>query len=148
MRNTRNKLAAFFKTSGTSLGTVFYPTHFVFATLPSYDSAQQTVQSLRDAGFPGSEMLAANSSEVLEFFEEFRENEGAWGDFMRALSRTILGTQTKFGDVDMERAQEGASFVAIHCLIQADATRIAQIARPFSPLSMQWYRELIVENLV
>jgi hypothetical protein len=147
-RNTMNKISAFFKSSGTSLGAVFYPTHFVCATFPSYDSAQQTVQSLRAAGFPEDEMLAVDSSELLDFFRESHLQEGAWGDFMGALSRRILQTEMSFCDANIEWAKEGASFIAVHSLTQDEATQIAQVARTFSPLSMQWYRSFIVERLV
>ena len=75
VRNTMNKLSAFFKASGTSLGRVFYPTHFVCAAFPSYDSAQRTVQSLHEVGFPENEMLAVDSLEALEFFKGFRQTE-------------------------------------------------------------------------
>jgi hypothetical protein len=67
---------------------------------------------------------------------------------MRALSRAIFDTEAKFCDANIERAHQGAGFVAIRSLTQDQATRIAQIARPFSPVSMQWYRALVVESLV
>ncbi len=142
-----NRLAAFFKDSGTSLGNVFYPTHFVCATFRSYDTAQQAVRSLRYAGFPEKEMLAVSSSEMLTFFKELHQKEGAWSDFKEALFRVILDTEAKFCNRNIELAQEGASFIAVHSLTQDDATHIALIARTFSPLSMQWYRTLVVEKL-
>lgn len=142
------QLSTFFKDSGTSLGSVFYPKHFIFATFPSYESAQEASQSLRDAGFPENEISTTTASEVLEFFKDYRENQGAWGDMMRQLSRIVIGSEAKFADADIEGAKAGAGFVAIHCSTPEESIRIRQIVSPSSPLSIQWYRSVTVESLV
>jgi len=142
------KLSTFFKDSGTSLGSVFYPKHFIFATFPSYELAQEASQSLRDARFPEDEISTATGFEVLEFFKAYREHQGAWGDMMRHLSRIIIGSEAKFADADIEGAEAGAGFVAVHCSSPEESMRIRQIVGPYSPLSIQWYRSVTVESLV
>jgi len=142
------KLSTFFEHSGTALGSVFYPKHFIFATFPTYELAQKASQSLRDAGFPDNEILTATGSEVLAFFKGYRENEDAWGDMMRTLSRYVFGSEAKFADADIEWAKAGAGFIVVHCSTQAESLRIGQIVSPFSPASIQWYRSLVMESLV
>ena len=142
------QLSTFFKDSGTALGSVFYPKHFVFMTFPTYESAQKAFQRLRGAGFPEAEMSRASGPEMLEVFKDYREKEGAWGDIMRTLSREIFGSEVKFADADIDRAKAGAGFVAIRCSTQEESMRIRQIVRPLSPVSIQWYRSLVVESLV
>jgi len=141
------QLSTFFEDSGTALGSVFYPKHFIFATFPTYELAQKASQSLRDAGFPDNEILTATGSEVLAFFKGYRENEDAWGDMMRTLSRYVFGSEAKFADADIEWAK-AAGFVIVHCSTQAESLRIGQIVSPFSPASIQWYRSLVMESLV
>jgi hypothetical protein len=141
------QLSTFFKGSGTGLGSVFYPSHFVVATFPTYESAKKASQSLREAGFLQNEMSTATASEILEFFKEYRKDEGAWGDVMRTLSRYIFGSEAKFADADIERAKAGSGFVAVRCSTQGESMRIGQIVKPFSPLSIQWYRSLVVETV-
>jgi hypothetical protein len=140
------QLSAFFKDSHTDLGSVFNPKNFVFAAFPSYQLAQQAYGSLRDAGFSENEMLAATDTEVLDFFDEYRKNEGAWGTAMRGLSH-LIDTEAKYIDTDIELAKAGAGFVVAHCSAEEKSARIGQTVRPFSPISMQWYRPIGVEEL-
>jgi hypothetical protein len=140
------QLSAFFKDSRTALGSAFYPKNFVFAAFPTYELAQEAYRSLRDAGFPENEMLAATDIEVLEFFEEYRKTEGAWGTAMRGLSH-LIDTEVKYIDSDIELAKAGAGFVVVHCSAEEESTRIGQTVRSFSPISMQWYRPIGVEEL-
>jgi ketosteroid isomerase-like protein len=142
-----SQLKEFFHATHTNLGTVFYPTHFVFAAFPSLDLAQQASRALMQNGFPEEEMQVASSAETEEFFQEFRSERGVWGKFMRGLSREILSTQAKFCDLDMARAREGASFVAVRCVTEEEAHRITEAVAGFSPIGMQWYRSIVIENL-
>ena len=92
-----SNLKEFFKATRTNLGTVFYPTHFVFAAFSSLELAQQASRALAASGFPDNEMQVASSSETEAFFNEFRSEGGPWGTFMRGLSREILSTQAPTG---------------------------------------------------
>ena len=140
------QLSAFFKDSRAALGSAFYPKNFVFAAFPSYEFAEDAYRSLRDAGFPENEMLAATGPEILEFFDEYRKNEGALGAAMRGLSH-LIDTEAKYIDTDIELAKTGAGFVVIHCSAEEESARIGQTVRSFSPISMQWYRPIGVEEL-
>ena len=142
-----SKLKTFFHATHTNLGIVFYPTHFIFAAFPSQELAEQAGRALGEKGFPPNEMQVASGPEVEEFFNEFRSERGAWGKFMRGLSREILSTQAKFCDLDMARAKDGASFVAIRCVSEEDSHRISETVGGFSPVGMQWYRSIVIENL-
>ena len=143
-----SKLKQFFEATHTNLGIVFYPTHFIFAAFPSLTLAEEAGHALSEKGFPANEMEVASGPEVEEFFNEFRSERGAWGKFMRGLSREILSTQAKFCDLDMARAKDGASFVAVRCDTEDDSHRISHVVENFNPIGMQWYRSIVIENLV
>ncbi|GAC1435940.1 MAG: hypothetical protein NVS1B11_24560 [Terriglobales bacterium] len=138
------KLGEFFQATHTNLHTVFYPTHFVFASFRSGELAEQAQRALVANGFLPTDMHVARSEEVKAFFDEFRSEKGAFGKFMRGLASD---TEAKYCDLNMERAQAGAGFVAVRCLSEEQSHRIQQSVREFSPLGVQWYRSIVIVTL-
>ncbi len=140
------KLTRFFEATHTSVGSTFYPTDFVFIAFPSFAAAQAAQRSLLNAGFPEAGMIAVNSREALEFFNEQRQTDGVWGEWVRKLSR-FIDTETKFADENIERAKDGSGFIAVHCGSQEESNNIATAVRPYSPESMERYMTSGVQSL-
>jgi hypothetical protein len=140
------KLSGFFDSAHTFVGSTFYPKDFVFAAFPSFAAATAAQRGLLTAGFPEHGMIAVDGREALEFFHEQRETEGVWGEWVRKLSR-FMDTEAKFADENIERAKEGAGFVAIHSSSDAESNRIAEVVRPFAPESMERYMTSGVQSL-
>jgi hypothetical protein len=139
-------LTSFFKGSDSTLG-VFYPTDYIIAVLPTFASAQAASHALRQSGLGEDEVLAIPSSEVLKYFEEFRAHSGVWAGVMSMLSRAF-GTEQVFADDDVQSAQAGRGFVAIHSPGEAQARRIRELVKPFEPKAMHWYHTGGVECLI
>ena len=139
-------LSTFFRESDKSLG-VFYPRHYIIATFPTYTSAKQAYQALRNAGYSDDDTLLATGEEVLEYFHHFRDDAGLWGIVMRYLSR-LLASEVAFADKDIEQAKEGSGFLAIYSKTDQDAATILGTVKPFTPNSMEWYLAGGVRSLV
>jgi hypothetical protein len=139
-------LSSFFKGADSHLG-VFYPTHYIIASFRSFTVTEEAVRALRRAGLGEDDVLAIPGAGVLRFFEEFRANSGLWAGVMTMLSRSF-GTEQVFVDSDIERAHAGAGFLAIHCPIHADKTRVQALLHPFAPMAMHLYEPGGVECLV
>jgi hypothetical protein len=141
-----SELATLFKEPETWLG-VFYPKHYVIATLPSFDAAKSANQALRRGGFDETETRAVAGTDLLEYFDELHVQNGFLGDLMAEFSR-LIGTEAAFADKDVSQAHHGAGFVAVHCSTEAEAQRILDIIRPFNPVAMQWYRAGAIRSLI
>jgi hypothetical protein len=138
-------IANFFKESPASLG-VFYPTHYIIAAFPKFESSERAAQALRCEGFSSDEVLAIPGSEVLEFFREFRAHSGLAAGVMAMLSR-VFGTEQIFADDDVQMARDGAGFVAVFSPTEADEKRIASTIKPYQPIAIHWYRTGGVETI-
>ena len=139
-------LTDFFKESDSNLG-VFYPKHYIIATFPAFGKAQEAAQALRKAGFSDDEVLAIPGSEILVFFEEFREHAGLWAGVMTMLSRAF-GTEQIFVDDDVHQARRGAGFLAIYSPQEAETARVRAILEPFEPRAMHWYQTGCIQSLI
>ncbi len=130
-------LSTFFKESESSLG-VFHPKDYVIATFPAYSAANSAYQALRQAGIAEDEVMLCTGKEMLEYFKNFREDAGLWGDLMRPLSR-FLGAEANNADLNIAQAQEGSGFLAIHCPTEEEALRDMALMKPYNPSSADWY---------
>ena len=139
-------LTSFFKEPDSKLG-VFYPQNYIISTFPTFEITQQAVHALRKAGFGEDDVMAIPATGILEFFEEFRAHAGLWAGVMTMLSRAF-GTEQIFADRDVQRAHDGAGFLAIHCPVEADKARIQALLEPFEPVAMHYYQSGGVESLV
>lgn len=136
----------FFKESDATLG-IFYPRHYVIATFPKYSAAKEAYQSVRNAGFPEGEAMLATGAEALAFFKHFREDAGLWGIVMRPISR-FFATEVIYADRDIDHAQEGSGFVAVHSRTEQTTRRITELMNPFAPSSMEWYLAGGIRSLI
>jgi hypothetical protein len=141
-----NPLAGFFKEPETSMG-VFYPTHYIIATFPSFEVAKQAKLALRSNGFSEDEVLPVSSAEALDFFRQFQDHAGIWGHLMTELSRFIDTEATK-ADKDIERAKHGAGFLVVHSPTEKESKRVQEIVAPLSPIAMHWYLPGGIQSLV
>jgi len=103
-------LTNFFKESDTQLG-VFYPNHYLVAVFRNLETAQQVVKKLRLAGFAEDEVIAVAGQ---DFIELAKEETGLGSFLMQALSR-FFATEQMSHDSDLDLAQHGAAFAAVHC---------------------------------
>ena len=135
-------LTGFFKESDTQLG-VFYPKHYLIAVFRDSRAAQQAVQGLWIAGFAKDEAIAVAGQ---EFMDLAKEETGPGNFVMQALSR-FFATEQKTHDTDLERAQHGAGFVAVHCLTEESKRQAWARLQPQSPLAARYYGAAGIEHL-
>ena len=140
----KSELYRFFHGSPTTLG-VFYPTHYIFASFSSFANAQKAAQALRSAGY--QELVAATAAETFRFMNEIRVDVGIWGALMASISR-FFGTEEVFADIDLEKAEQGAGFLAIYCPKEEQAENIRDLVLPFEPEAMQLYLPGGVRSLI
>jgi hypothetical protein len=140
----KSELYRFFHGAPTTLG-VFYPTHYIFASFPTFPSAKEAARALQAAGY--GKVIAASSAETLQFMKEIRGDVGLWGAMMASISR-FFGTEEVFVDKDAAEARVGAGFLAVYCPRQEEADRIRDLMMPFDPLTMQLYLSSGVQTLI
>lgn len=140
------ELSTFFKESDRCLG-VFYPKHYILATFPSFAAAKQASLALRKAGFGEDEILAVPGSEALRFFEAVHDQAGLWGGLMTEVSR-FFNTEAAFVDEDVERARDGAGFLAVHSPTEHESILVREIVVPFAPIAMHWYLPGAIQSLI
>jgi hypothetical protein len=136
----------FFSPENVAFG-IFYPKHHIIATFRSFDSAQQAQGALRQVGFDYEEVRAVPGRDMLEFLDEVSRYSGVFGALMARLSRGF-GTEEVFVDEDIQRAREGAGFLAIYCPAEEDVQRVRDLVLPFGPISMQRYLATGIQSLI
>jgi hypothetical protein len=141
-----SELSVFFDNKGASLGSVFYPKDFLVATLPSNQAALRAAEAMSKAGIDSESFKAVSNSEMLEFFEEFRDQAGAGAGALRALSR-FIDTEAKYADADIEKARQGYGFLVVRSETAEHTRRVESAIAPFHPISVEWYRASGVERL-
>ena len=141
-----SRLSTFFKESDESFG-VFYPNHYIMATLPKFESARQASQALRNAGFAEDEVLAVTGPELLEFLKEFKAQTGVWGEVMTEISR-FFDTEARKVDDDVHKAEEYCGFLVVHAPTDSEKAKIVELVKPFSPTAMRWYLPSGIVSLV
>ena len=135
-------LTGFFKESDTQLG-VFYPKHYLIAVFRDSRAAQQAVRGLWAAGFAHDEAIAVDGQ---EFVDLAKEETGPGNFVMQALSR-FFATEQKTHDSDLERAQHGAGFVAVHCVTDDSKRQAWEMLQPQGPLAARYYSAAGIEHL-
>jgi hypothetical protein len=142
--NDKTELYRFFHGSATTLG-VFYPTHYIFASFPSLQNAKDAAKALEASGY--RELVTASAAETFRFMSELRADVGLWGALMAIISR-FFGTEEVFADIDLEKADQGAGFLAVYCPREERAEQIRDIVAPFEPLAMQLYLSSGIQSLI
>ena len=140
----KSELYQFFHGSPTTFG-VFYPTHYVFASFPSFENAKNAAKILQAAGYV--ESVATSATETVRFMNEIRAEVGLWGALMASISR-FFGTEEVFADIDVAKAEEGAAFLAVYCRREEHAEHIRDLVLPFEPLAMQLYLPGGIRSLI
>lgn len=135
-------LTGFFKESDTQLG-VFYPKHYLIAVFRDSRAAQQAVRELWIAGFAQDEAIAVDGQ---EFMDLAKEETGPGNFVMQALSR-FFATEQRTHDSDLERAQRGAGFVAVHCVTDESMQQAWTVLQPENPLAARYYSAAGIEHL-
>src|SRR5579863_8919895 len=135
-------LTGFFKESDTQLG-VFYPKHYLIAVFRDSRAAQRAVQELWATGFARDEAIAVEGQ---EFVDLANEETGPGNFVMQALSR-FFGTEQKTHDADLQRAQHGAGFVAVHCVTDECKQQAWARLQPHGPLAARYYCTAGIEHL-
>jgi hypothetical protein len=135
-------LTGFFKESDTELG-VFYPKHYLIAVFRNLETAQQAVKKLLHAGFAEDEAIAVAGQELIELA---KEETGPGSFLMQALSR-FFATEQMSHDHDLDLAQHGASFVAVHCPTETTKKEAWNVLQPEAPLAARYYANDGIEHL-
>lgn len=135
-------LKGFFKESDTQLG-IFYPKHYLIAVFRHLGTAQQAVKKLRLAGFAEDEAIAVAGQDVLELTKE----ETGLGNFlMQGLSR-FFATEQVSHDKDLDMAEHGAAFVAVHCPAEKTKDQAWNVLQTEAPLAARYYANDGIEHL-
>jgi len=127
-------LSNFFKESDTQLG-IFYPNHYLIAVFRNLETAQQAVKKLRLAGFTEDEVIAVA-----------KEETGLGSFLMQTLSR-FFATEQISHDSDLDLAQHGASFAAVHCPTEKTKKEAWNVLQPEAPLAARYYANDGIEHL-
>ncbi len=135
-------LTGFFKESDTQLG-VFYPKHYLIAVFRDARAAQKAVKELWAAGFAEDEAIAVAGQ---EFVDLAKEETGPGNFVMQALSR-FFATEQRTHDADLDRAQHGAGFVAVHCMTEETMQQAWTMLQPENPLAARYYSSAGIEHL-
>ena len=132
----------FFKESDTQLG-VFYPNHYLIAVFRNLETAQHAVTNLRLAGFAEDEVIAGAGQ---DFIKLAKEETGLGSFLMQALSR-FFATEQMSHDSDLDLAQYGAAFVAVHCPAEEIKKKAWNVLQPEAPLAARYYSNIGIEHL-
>jgi hypothetical protein len=132
----------FFKESDTQLG-VFYPNHYLIAVFRNLEAAQHAVEKLRLAGFAEDEVIAAAGR---DFTELAKEETGLGSSLMQAISR-FFATEQISHDSDLDLAQHGAAFMAVHCPSEETKKEAWNVLQPEAPLAARYYTNMGIEHL-
>jgi len=130
-------LSTFFDDSDSTLGA-FHPTDYIVARFPTENAAFEAHKSLLNVGIPPEEMYVAPPAEVVEYFKNFRDEAGLLGSLIRPLSR-FIGTEVKNADDDLQKAVEGAGFIAMRCADEERALRVIEAIKRYEPGTVDWY---------
>jgi hypothetical protein len=137
-----SQLSGFFKESDTQLG-VFYPKHYLIAVFRGFENAQQAVEKLRRAGFEGDEAIAVEGREIIQLA---KEETGPGNFLMQTLSR-FFATEQMSHDHDLNLAQQGAAFVAVHCPTEENKNQAWIALEQESPIAARYYANDGIEHL-
>ena len=137
-----SSLAGFFKESDTQLG-VFYPKHYLIAAFPNLEMAKPTAAKLRLAGFAADEVIAVGGQDVIELA---KEESGPANFLMQALSR-FFATEQMSHDRDLDLAQHGAAFVAVHCPTEKNKQEAWKVIEREAPLAARYYAGNGIEHM-
>jgi len=107
-------------------------------------AARDAARTLKAAGY--QEVLAVSAADTIQFMKEIQAEVGVWGALMAAFSR-FLGTEEVFADIDVNKAEKGAGFLAVYSPRDEHAEKIRDLVTPFEPLTMQWYLPGGVQSL-
>ena len=140
----KSELYRFFHGPATRMG-VFYPTHYIFASFPSFQNAHDAAHALEVAGY--RDLVAVSADDTFRFVDEIREDVGLWGAMMASISR-FFGTEEVFTDLDRHKASHGAGFLAVYCPQEHQAEQIRDLVAPFRPLAIQLYLPSGVRSLL
>jgi hypothetical protein len=135
-------LSNFFKESDTQLG-IFYPNHYLIAVFRNLETAQQAVKKLRLAGFTEDEVIAVAGR---DFIDLAKEETGLGSFLMQTLSR-FFATEQISHDSDLDLAQHGASFAAVHCPTEKTKKEAWNVLQPEAPLAARYYANDGIEHL-
>jgi hypothetical protein len=135
-------LTKFFKESDTQMG-IFYPNHYLIAVFRNLETAQLTVRKLRLARFAEDEVIAVGGQ---DFIALAKEETGPGSFLMQALSR-FFATEQLSHDSDLDLAQHGAAFVAVHCRHEKTKEAAWNVLQPASPLAARYYANDGIEHL-
>ena len=135
-------LKVFFKESDTQLG-VFYPKHYLIAVFPDFRTARQALAKLRLAGFAEDEAIAVAGNDVLELT---KEETGVGNFLMQAVSR-FFATEQVSHDSDIQLAERGAAFVAVHCPAAKAKEEAWTVLEAQGPLAARYYANDGIEHL-
>jgi hypothetical protein len=122
---------------------IFYPKHYLIAVFRHLSAAQKATSKLRLAGFDEDEVIAVGGDDVLELE---KEESGPASAVMQAASR-FFATEQVSHDKDLNLAQQGAGFVAVHCPDQKTRDEAWAVLKPEAPLSARYYVNDGVEHL-
>jgi hypothetical protein len=135
-------LTNFFKESDTQLG-VFCPNHYLIAVFRKLETAQRAVEKVRITGFAQDEVISAAGP---DFIQLAKEETGLGSFLMQALSR-FFGTEQMSHDGDLDLAEKGAAFVAVHCPTEKTKTEAWKVLQPEAPLAARYYANDGIEHL-
>lgn len=139
-------LSMFFKGSDTRFG-VFYPTDYLVATYRDDESAAQAKRVLFGHNLSDEDVVAVPGTEVVQFAQEHLQKDGLWGLLMTKLSQAF-DTEAGYAVIDLDRAKEGAAFLAVYCPTENAKNKVWSWLAPTNPWAARHYSTGGIEHLV
>lgn len=135
----------FFKEGDTSYG-VFYPEHYTVAGFKDRAAADAAVEAAVSAGFAAEDVRAVDGDFMANQLES--QKDASVMDRAKAKIAEMMGTETKFIDLDLEHARRGASFVFVYTPEEEDGPKVEALLRQQDALYARRYLPMAIERLI
>jgi hypothetical protein len=123
-----------------SFGT-FKPVGHVVVAMPDDDRAAAAVRALRAAGFEAADILEYTAAEEDDEMDRMLADATANGV-------AGFGYEVSLMRRYQELAKEGASWLIVFAPEEAQALRVAEVARMHGALMAEKYHRLVIEDLI
>jgi hypothetical protein len=121
-----------------SFGT-FKPVGHVVVAMPDDERASAAANALRSAGFEAEDILEYSAAEEDDEMDRMLQNASDLAGF---------GYEVALMRRYQELAREGASWLIVFAPDDAQASRVAEVARAHGALMAEKYHRLVVEDLI
>jgi hypothetical protein len=118
---------------------VFKPVGHVIVAFPAAQDMEGAAEALADEGFQGADCVRYAPGEMARQAEQ---------DIAAASGLATIGQELNLVKAHLELARQGYSFLVVHAPDDAQARRVAEVARRFHATRAQKYGRFMIEELI